>query len=83
MTGCVYIYIFNGNINTCMSVSHLSRTPNLSYISIRNILRTKASPVDMVDPSQSVYAYQPSHAAPIILSIILGASLGFHIYQGL
>ncbi|KAH0287105.1 hypothetical protein M436DRAFT_62076 [Aureobasidium namibiae CBS 147.97] len=32
--------------------------------------------------SNSVYPYPPSHAAPIVLSIILAASLVLHIYQG-
>ncbi|KAI4743675.1 hypothetical protein E4T50_05897 [Aureobasidium sp. EXF-12298] len=37
----------------------------------------------MTNTVDSVYPYPPSHVAPIILSIILSASLILHVYQGL
>jgi hypothetical protein len=37
----------------------------------------------MTNIPDSVYPYPLSHVAPIILSVILSASLALHIYQGL
>ncbi|KAG9562216.1 hypothetical protein KCU71_g7197, partial [Aureobasidium melanogenum] len=36
----------------------------------------------MADASHVIYPYSPSHAAAIILSIAIAASLSLHIYQG-
>jgi hypothetical protein len=81
---CVLVYS-DGliNIQVCLPSTSEAHLILSSHNSIRNILRTKAVQIDMIFTSESIYAYQPSHAAPIILSVILGASLGFHIYQGL
>ncbi|KAG9962663.1 hypothetical protein KCU61_g4388, partial [Aureobasidium melanogenum] len=37
----------------------------------------------MADGSNDIYPYSPSHAAAIILSVAIAASLCLHIYQGL
>lgn len=37
----------------------------------------------MADGPYDIYPYRPSHAAAIVLSIVIAASLSLHIYQGL
>jgi len=71
----IYIYIWSAIVLHRHSTSslHCSCLPHLALTAIRTTMTE----------SNSVYPYPPSHAAPIVLSIILAASLVFHIYQGL
>lgn len=57
----------------CLPIFHL----------FHQLLATKDLLPNMVDAPDGVYPYDPSHAAAIVLSIAIGASLAIHIYQGL
>ncbi|KAK6007604.1 hypothetical protein QM012_004418 [Aureobasidium pullulans] len=67
-----------------MAVIYFDESPFfISHIFHRQYLTLKPISVDMVDASHVIYPYRPSHAAAIILSIAVAASLSLHIYQGL
>lgn len=46
-------------------------------------LTSESISVDMANVAHNVYPYSPSHAAAIVLSIAIAASLSLHVYQGL